>query len=353
MGPSDAGRTGSLQQASARPAPGGGPARPEGAPGPPRVGLVLREPLPWGEAREVVRTAELMGYEAVFVPEIDAREAFTTLAAFAPATSRLRLGTGVVDIRSRSPAAVAMAAATLQELSGGRMVLGLGSGSLPPGRETLEAVREYVAVVREALAGGTVRAERFGVLRFRLRLEPLPPPPPIWLGALGDRMLELGAEVADGVILNWCTPERAARARRAVDRAARRAGRDPGQVTVAVYVRACLGVAERVAMGPLREMAARYAALPQYLRQFEAMGLGEEARLAAKAFAEGRPQDVPESLVRAVAVTGGRREVVARFEEFRRAGADLVFCYPVPALEPLSSVLGTAMAAAPNPAVER
>ncbi|HXF57051.1 MAG TPA: LLM class flavin-dependent oxidoreductase [Actinomycetota bacterium] len=318
-----------------------------------RVGAVVRDPLPWPELREVVETVDLTGYEAVFVPEIDAREAFATLAGFAVVTSRVRLGTGVVDLRSRSPAAVAMAAATLQELSGGRLVLGLGSGSLPPGRETLETVRAYVATVRAALAGETVRAERFGVPRFRLDLEPLPPPPPIWLGALGDRMLEVAARVADGAILNWCTPERAARARRVLDRAARQAGRDPSRLTLAVYVRCCLGVAERVAMESLREMTGRYAALPQYLRQFEAMGLGEEARLAAKAFAEGRPQDVPETLVRAVAVTGGRREAMERFEQFRRAGADVVFCYPVATLDRFSSVLGTLMAAAPNPAVER
>lgn len=318
-----------------------------------RVGAVVRDPLPWPELREVVETVDLTGYEAVFVPEINAREAFATLAGFAVVTSRVRLGTGVVDLRSRTPAAVTMAAATLQELSGGRMVLGLGSGSLPPGRETLETVREYVVTVRRALAGETVRAERFGVSRFRLDLEPLPPPPAIWLGALGDRMLEVAAQVADGAILNWCTPERAARARRLLDRASREAGRDPSEVTLAVYVRACLGVAERVALQSLREMAGRYAALPQYLRQFEAMGLGEEARLAAKAFAEGRPQDVPEGLVRAVAVTGGRQEVMSRFEEFRRAGVDLVFCYPVAALDRFSSVLGTLMAAAPNPAVER
>jgi len=100
-------------------------------------------------------------------------------------------------------------------------------------------------------------------------------------------------------------------------------------------------------------MAAMYASIPHYRRQMESMGLGEEARLAAKALEAARPQGVPEGLVRGLAVLGGRNEAMARFEEFFRAGADLVLCYPVSALEPFSSVLRTVLAAAPNPAVER
>ena len=69
------------------------------------MGLVLRDPLPWNDALRVVRTAEASGYEAVFVPEIQAREAFSTLTGFGAATERLRLGTGVVTLQSRTPAA--------------------------------------------------------------------------------------------------------------------------------------------------------------------------------------------------------------------------------------------------------
>jgi hypothetical protein len=100
-------------------------------------------------------------------------------------------------------------------------------------------------------------------------------------------------------------------------------------------------------------MTGQYAAIPHYLRQLELMGLGEEGAVAAKAFAAGRPGDVPESLVRALAVLGGRKEALAKFDEFRRAGADLVLCYPVAALEPYSSVLGTVLTAAPTPPIER
>jgi 5,10-methylenetetrahydromethanopterin reductase len=300
-----------------------------------RRGIVLRDPLPWDECVQVARAAEETGYEVLFLPEIDGREAFASLAGYAHATSRMRLGTGVVAIGARTAATTAMAAATVQDLSGGRFVLGIGSG---PSR-SLEAVREYLSLVRETLSG--------------LSLRPRGGPPPIWLAALGNGMVGLAAESADGVLLNWCTPTRVAQASALIAKRAESAGRDPGSITIAVYVRACLGVEEAIALSTLREMTGRYAAIPHYLRQLELMGLGREAGIAAKAFATGRLDDVPEALVRALAVLGGRKEALTRFDEFVQAGADLVLCYPVAALEPYSSVLGTVLTAAPTPAMER
>lgn len=317
-----------------------------------RTGLVLRDPLPWDQLRQAVETAEETGYEAVFVPEIAGRETFTTLTGFAQVTTHIRLGSGVVAIGSRTPAITAMAAATLHDLSDGRAVLGLGSGSPSGGGDApgpLELIAGYVRLVRAVLAGESVeRDDRLDMPEFRLEL-PTPIAVPIWVAALGDRMMGLAGEVADGVLLNWCTPERVGAARTLVDQAATRAGRDPATVTVAVYVRASLGLEDAVAMEALKEMTGRYAAIPHYRRQFKAMGLGSEAAAAAAAFEQGRPDGVPERLVRAVTVTGGRREALGRFAEYREAGADLVLCYPVTSLDPFSSLLGTVLGAAPSP----
>jgi 5,10-methylenetetrahydromethanopterin reductase len=329
---------------------------------PGRTGVVLRDALPWDEQRQIVDTAEETGYQAVFVPEIDGREAFATLTGFAAATSRILLGTGVVTVWTRHPATAAMAAATVQDLSGGRAILGIGAGSpTGPGAGTVgrstpvELVEEYVRVVREVFSGHAVSAgpagDPFRAAGFHSSLGG--PAPPVWLAALGDRMLALAGRVADGVLLNWCPPQRVASARRVITDAAERAGRDPSAVTVAVYVRACLGVEDDVALPPLQAMTGMYASIPHYRRQLDAVGLGDQATSAARAVADGRPQDVPPSLVRALTVVGGRDEALARFDAFRQAGADLVLCYPVAARDPYSSVLGTVLAAAPSPSVER
>lgn len=330
-----------------------------------RTGIVLRDALPWNEEREIVETTEDAGYEAVFVPEIDGREAFATLTGFAAASTRLRLGTGVVTVWARSPLTTAMAASTVQDLSGGRMILGLGAGSpsgigasVAGGASTpLRLVEEFVRVVREATAGGgTPVAEGLNGDPFRaagfvptLRVDPFP----IWIAALGDGMVSLGGRVADGILLNWCPPERVVAAKALVVEAAEQAGRDPDGVTMAVYVRACLGVDQEQALPPLRAMTGMYASIPHYRKQLEAVGLGELAAAAAKAMEAGTAQDVPEELVRALTIIGGRDEALTRFDAYRQAGADVVLVYPVAALDRFSSVLGTVLTAAPDPAIER
>jgi hypothetical protein len=117
-----------------------------------------------------------------------------------------------------------------------------------------------------------------------------------------------------------------------------------------VYVRACLGIEEAAALRVLGEMTAEYASMPHYFRQMERMGLGPEAAVAAGAVAEGRPDRVPRELILSLTVMGDRDDALARFAQYREAGADLVICYPVAARDPYSSVLGTVLGAAPSPA---
>jgi 5,10-methylenetetrahydromethanopterin reductase len=328
---------------------------------PGRIGIVLRDALPWEHLVQIAETADETGFDAVFVPEIAGREAFATLAGLAGSTNTIRLGTGVVTIGSRDPITVAMGAATIHELSNGRMVLGLGAGDeirraarYGGGVGALDVMGHYVGVAKRLLAGEEVEPDT--VLRtpsFRLDMPPTGPPPPIWVGALGDGMISLAGSAGDGAILNWCTPGRVGEARELVDRELARSGRERAAFTLAVYVRATLGLPDTMALDALRPMVALYASIPHYRVQMEGMGLGEEAALAAKAADGGRLEDVPEGLVRALAIVGGRNEAMARFQEYLDAGADLLLCYPVAAVEPFSSILRTVLAAAPTPAVER
>jgi 5,10-methylenetetrahydromethanopterin reductase len=295
------------------------------------TGFALRDPLPWDDLAAIVRASEAAGYDALILPEITGRDAFVTLGALAGETQDLWLGSGVVPMRSRSLLLSAMAAATVQERSGGRLVLGLGTGDA--GRGALGELRETVAGLRALLAGEAI--DRPG-WPGALALEP-GTPVPIWISALGPRAMRLAGEVADGVLLNWCPPERVARARREIARGADATQRDPADVTVAVYVRACLGHDEEHALAVLAEAAEMYAAIPAYRRQLEAEGI----------------EPSPEAMARVLCVWGDRDEALGRLAAWREAGADLVVVYPVPAQEAVSSLVGTIMAAAPDPAVER
>ena len=311
-----------------------------------RDGRPVRQVLPWPDLVGIVETAEETGYEAVFTPEIAAREAFSTLAGFAAATTWVGLATGVVRLDRRDVHTTALAASTLEDLSGGRFILGVGSGG------PIEETRRSVTGVRAALRGHEVAGIGPTGEPLVSTLDRPSPDVPLFLAALGPRMTELAGEVADGVLLNWCTPERVALARQEVARGAERAGRDPAGITVAVYVRACLGHDRAHAMAALREAAGLYASMPRYRRQFGSMGLGAEAEAAARPGEGGRWDHVPESLVSAVCVSGSREEAQERLAAFHQAGADLVVVYPVPAQEAVSSIMGTVLAAAPDPAVE-
>ncbi len=296
------------------------------------TGVALRDPLPWPDFAGAARLAEELGYEAMFLPEIAGRDALAALTGLAGETSRVMLGTGVIPMGSRTPMLTAMAAATVHERSGGRVILGLGTGPAVPG--ALDRLRELVATLRRLLDSEVSLVT--------------PSPIPIWISALGPRALRLAGEVADGVLLNWCPPERVAQARTAVAAAASGAGRDPGAVTVAAYVRASLGEDEAAADLALRVAAAEYASYPAYARQFATVGLEAEAAAAARAHRDGRPGDVPDALVRAVTLPRDRAAAAARLGEFREAGADLAVVYPVVAGTDLgASLTATIRALAP------
>jgi len=298
----------------------------------------IHEVLPWDDLVAAVETAEETGYEAVFMPETNARETFVSLTGLAARTTEIRLASGVVPLGARDLRTLAMATLSLQDVSGGRFVLGVGSLA------SIVRTREQLSTLRTLTSGAGADGVVLDIARSLA-----PEPPPLYLAALGPRMTELAGESADGVILNWCTPERVARAREEVSRGAERAARDPGAVTVAVFVRCCLGHDEEHAVAALAEAAAQYAALPKYRRQLEAMGLGKEAQAAA----DRSDPELVRSLLDAVAVRGGRDEALDRLAEYRDAGADLVVIYPVPAQDAASSFTGTILAAAPEPALER
>ncbi len=260
--------------------------------------FTIRDPLPWADVAAIAREGESLGYAAVLLPEIGARDTVATLMGLAGETSTLLLGTGVIPMAARTSKLAAMAAATVQERSGGRHLLGVGTGGAAPG--ALDRLRTYVEEIRTLIGGSAPGAA--------LRL-PLPAPVPIWIAALGPRATRLAGEIADGVILNWCTPDRVAEARDAIRAAAGEAGRDPDSVTISVYVRAAFSDrADEALLGA----AAEYASYPAYARQFEAMGV----------------EPSPGAVVDAVCLRGDRAAARERLDAYRQAGADLPVVYP-------------------------
>ena len=261
--------------------------------------FTIRDPHPWPGMVEIVREGERLGYAAVFLPETGARDTLVTLMGLAGETEQLLLGTGVIPMRARTANLAAMAAATVQDRSGARHLLGVGTGGSQPG--ALERLRTYVEELRDLVGGSAPGAA--------LRL-PLSAPIPIWTAALGPRAVRLAGELADGVILNWCTPDRVAQARDAIRVAAGEAGRDPDAVTISVYVR---GAFSERADEALLAAASEYCSYASYARQFREMGI----------------EPTPEAVVDAICLRGDPEAARERLEAYRSAGADLPVVYPV------------------------
>jgi len=166
-------------------------------------------------ALQRIEQAERLGYESAYVTHIAARDSVTTLMAYAARSERLKLGTGVTPIYSRTPVATAQSFGTLDEYSGGRAIIGLGISHRPAVEawygqtieKPLREMREYVGIVRAILRnedppqGETFRSH-FHFMGFEPR-----PDIPIYLAGLAPGMLRLAGEIADGVVLWLCNPE--------------------------------------------------------------------------------------------------------------------------------------------------
>ena len=217
------------------------------------VGLDARLGLPFDELRAAAREAERLGFESQWTPAGGVPDSFHTCAAWSQDTG-LRTGISVVPAaRMWTPLGLAAQAATLAQLSAGRFVLGLGTGGYGPGfwasvglpDRPIAVMRQYVSEVRGLLAGQAVTSAgpALGTPGWpssaTLGLGDLPPAP-VYLAALGPQMLRLAGETADGVLLNWATPERIATSRSEVDAGAARAARGPGAVPMTMYIRVCI-----------------------------------------------------------------------------------------------------------------
>ncbi|MFU8840368.1 MAG: LLM class flavin-dependent oxidoreductase [Nitriliruptoraceae bacterium] len=272
-----------------------------------RLGIGVSEDLPVAVQQRLAADIEEAGFTSLWTNEASGRDALLLCQAWAAATTRLEVGVGVAPIWTRSPAQLAMACATLQELSGGRFLLGLGvshPGTMGPWhgaevRRPLTASRELLTVLAAIEAGertdhpGTV----LGSERFRLAITPRPPATRRYLAAMGPRMLELAGTHADGVLLNWAGPAAVAEAAGRVRRAAAAAGRDPATVEVASYVRVAVHRDAAAARAALAAQIGTYGALPAYRAHLERQGHGEAlARARAARRAGGDASALAEAL---------------------------------------------------------
>ena len=308
------------------------------------LALRLREDrLPIDAVVDLVRLAEASGYTGLWIPENTGRELFAQLGAFAAATERIALGPGIANIFTRTPTLLAQAAVTLDQISNGRAWLGLGTGHQPTLESghgvrfarPLERMRDTVRIIRAIVQGKPVPETGTVPLRaFRLATPAPRPDLPLWLAALGPRMLELAGELADGVILNWATPAYVREALARIRAGAERAGRDPATVQVACYLRLSAGASPEEMRRALARELARYIGMPFYRQMFDRAGFAAQTPAVAAAWARDPDEAaslVADEMLAALTVAGDGDAFACRVAEYRALGVTLPVVAPVPA----------------------
>ena len=266
------------------------------------VGLDATLGLSLSDQAELSKLAAELGYKSIWTPESTGLDSFQLCGYRWRATKDvvaggLTTGIAVSPVMHRTPIAFAMSGGTLSEITGGRFIMGIGSGGAYrprtrkslglPKMSALALMRDYLTTVRQLVAGEqtTYSGEVVKLQGARLGISPAPKTP-VYLGALGPKMLELAGELADGVCLNWCSPEQIAWSRDRIGDGAARTGRDPSDVRVVEYIRICVDDDVDVARRSLAKATMNYAlgaTIPTererqlgYRGHFERMGFAQE-----------------------------------------------------------------------------
>ncbi|GGL24247.1 LLM class F420-dependent oxidoreductase [Phycicoccus endophyticus] len=309
---------------------------------------------------ELVQEADRLGYASVWVAEAYGSDSPTVLAWLAAQTEHIGLGAGVMQIPARTPAMTAMTAATLDTLSGGRFLLGLGVSGPQVSEgwhgvrfaDPLGRTREYLEIVRAALRRENVVADgkHFTLplpdgpgKSLRLTIHPPRPDLPVYLAAVGPRNLRLAGELADGWLAVFLSPEHSRDQLDTVREARERAGRGtPGDPMAGFDTVATVPVVVTDDLEAARAAVAPYTALyiggmgsreqNFYNRLARRMGFDEAADTIQDLYLAGRPRDaadaVPFELADATALLGPPERIAERVGRYAEAGVTTLSVLP-------------------------
>lgn len=297
----------------------------------------------------VARAAEELGYDSVWTAEAYGSDAATVLAWLAAGTQKIRLGAGIFQVPARSAAMTAMTAATIDNLSGGRMILGLGTSGPQVSEgfhgvrfgKQLQRTRDYVAVVRLALTHQVV--EYHGQTlelplpdgpgkALKLTIRPVQKQIPIYLAALGPRNVALAGEIADGWLPIFFSPEHTSELRAPLEEGAVRTGRSLDEFKIAPSVNVMISDDADSARNAMRPMLALYVGgmgsreQNFYNRLVASYGFQEAAAKVQDLYLAGRRAEameaLPDELIELVCIVGPKDQARDKIRAFRDAGVD-------------------------------
>jgi probable F420-dependent oxidoreductase len=295
------------------------------------------------QAIERVRLADQLGYEAVYVTQIAGRDALTVVTAYALSTRRIRVGTGVVPIYTRTPATMAQTGATIDELSGGRLNLGLGVSHRPVVEgwygQTIDRpvaeMREYVDILRAILRGEDPPQGKKWRTGFRLAGMDPRPDLRIYVAALSPGMLRAAGEIADGVVLWLCNPNYVRDVVvPEVSTGRERAGKALDGFDIVPAVPAAVVKDPSQAHAAMRRDLLTYFSLPFYRAMIERSGFGHDVaafdQAAGSGDADAMGRAISDGFLDHLTAVGDEAAVRAGVKRYAEAGATSPCIGPIP-----------------------
>lgn len=288
------------------------------------------------DLKKRVLFAESLGFDTAGLPQIAARDPLTTLAAIAPATNSIRLGTGIVPIWTRTPVALAQEAAVVQEAAEGRFMLGIGTGHQmlveswhgTKFERPLLAMREYLTILKRIFNEGSVdfQGEIFRTSFSFMGYQP--PKVPIYIAALGPKMAQLAGEMADGVIL-WLSSPRHIKeiVIPNIEIGAKRAGRSMEDIEIFGCLFAAPTENRAAGRDAIRMQLLTYLQLPFYRAVMNASGFENDLIAFDAKMKEGLIYEalaaLSDRLIDEIAATGTPEQIAETLERFVTAGCSM------------------------------
>jgi F420-dependent oxidoreductase-like protein len=305
---------------------------------------------------EIVQEAERLGYDSVWTAEAYGSDAATILAWIAAQTTKIKIGSAIFQMPARSPAMTAMTAATLDQLSDGRMLVGIGSSGPQVAEgwhgqrfgKQIQRTREYVEVVRMALA--RQRVEYHGETielplpngpgkALKLTIAPVQERIPIYLAAIGPNNTRLAGEIADGWIPTMFSPEHVADARALLEEGAARAGRSLDGFDIAPTVPVSVTDDREAARNVMRAYLALYiGGMGSREKNFynllvQRYGFEDAAREVQDLYLGGKKEEaaaaIPAELIDTVTLCGPKDFVRERLRVYRESGVGTLGLMPM------------------------
>jgi F420-dependent oxidoreductase-like protein len=305
---------------------------------------------------ELAQGADRLGYDSIWAAEAYGSDAATVMAWLATNTERAKIASGIFQMPARTPAMTAMTAATIDNISGGRMVLGLGiSGPQvvegwhgQPFDRPLRRTREYVAIVRKALARETVThdGEFYTLPRpggpgkpLKLIIKPVQERIPIYIAAIGPKNTALAAEIADGWLPTLFAPDHIDLFRASLEEGAAKAGRSADELDIAPMTSLAIDDDATRARDLMRPYLALYIGgmgsrdKNFYNQLVTRYGYGDAARKVQDLYLSGNYDEamaaIPDELIEKVALCGPKEAIAERLDVYRDAGVGTLLVTPM------------------------